>query len=189
MANTDVNPSSFVNQETKIDVKPLPDLPEDLHALDFESMTDQDLQDLMQNLMDHNENLELENQLYESYYQRTNPYVMKLNKLNDTSDPNSKQEMDLDSALTEWELQKKIKKRQQSSRRDDRKKKRKDEEEEKPLLLTVDQKLEIIGRAHDEFKEKIEKKKDKWERAIDEIKVITIKINNKIKKKKKKKKK
>ncbi|ORY40578.1 hypothetical protein LY90DRAFT_704085 [Neocallimastix californiae] len=170
MANTDVNPSSFVNQETKIDVKPLPDLPEDLHALDFESMTDQDLQDLMQNLMDHNENLELENQLYESYYQRTNPYVMKLNKLNDTSDPNSKQEMDLDSALTEWELQKKIKKRQQSSRRDDRKKKRKDEEEEKPLLLTVDQKLEIIGRAHDEFKEKIEKKKDKWERAIDEIK-------------------
>jgi len=170
MANTDVNPSSFVNQETKIDVKPLPDLPEDLHALDFESMTDQDLQDLMQNLMDHNENLELENQLYESYYQRTNPYVMKLNKLNDSSDPNAKQEMDLDSALTEWELQKKIKKRQQSNRRDDRKKKRKDEEEEKPLLLTVEQKLEIIGRAHDEFKEKIEKKKDKWERAIDEVK-------------------
>ncbi|ORX83538.1 hypothetical protein BCR32DRAFT_291937 [Anaeromyces robustus] len=173
MANTDVNPTSFVNKDTKLDaIKPLPDLPEDLHALDFEKMTDQELQDLMQNLKDHNENLDIENQLYESYYQRTNPYVMKLNKLNDTTDQNPKQEVDLDTALDEWELQKKLKKRQQqNNRRDDRKKKKKDEaEEEKPMLLTVDQKLEIIGRAHDELKEKIEKKKDKWERAIDEIK-------------------
>jgi len=172
MANTDVNPTSFVNKDTKLDsIKPLPDLPEDLNALNFETMTDQELQDLMQNLKDHNENLDIENELYESYYQRTNPYVMKLNKLNDTSEQNTKQEVDLDTALDEWELQKKMKKRQQNNRRDDRKKKRKDEkEEEKPMLLTVDQKLEIIGRAHDELKEKIEKKKDKWERAIDEIK-------------------
>jgi len=175
MANTDVNPTSFVNKDSKMDaIKPLPELPEDLHALDFENMTDQELQDLMQNLKDHNENLDIENELYESYYQRTNPYVMKLNKLNDASaDQNAKQEVNLESALDEWELQKKLKKRQQqNNRRDDRKKKRKDEkEEEKPMLLTVDQKLEIIGRAHDELKEKIEKKKDKWERAIDEIKV------------------
>jgi len=169
MANTDVNPTSFINKDTKIEIKPLPELPEDLHNLDFEKMTDQELLDLLQNLKDHNENLEMENELYESYYQRTNPYIMKLNKLNDTSDPNPKQEIDLDTALTEWELQKKMKKRQQNNRRDDRKKKRKDEEEEKPMLLTVEQKLEIIGRAYDELKEKIEKKKDKWERAIDEI--------------------
>jgi len=169
-----VNPTSFVNKDSKMDaIKPLPELPEDLHALDFDNMTDQELQDLMQNLKDHNENLDIENELYESYYQRTNPYVMKLNKLNDASaDQNAKQEVNLESALDEWELQKKLKKRQQqNNRRDDRKKKRKDEkEEEKPMLLTVDQKLEIIGRAHDELKEKIEKKKDKWERAIDEIK-------------------
>jgi len=173
MANTDVNPTSFVNKDTKLDsIKPLPDLPEDLNALNFETMTDQELQDLMQNLKDHNENLDIENELYECYYQRTNPYVMKLNKLNDTTEQSTKQEVDLDTALDEWELQKKMKKRQQTNRRDDRKKKRKDEkEEEKPMLLTVDQKLEIIGRAHDELKEKIEKKKDKWERAIDEIKV------------------
>jgi len=173
MANTDVNPTSFVNKDTKLDsIKPLPDLPEDLNALNFETMTDQELQDLMQNLKDHNENLDIENELYECYYQRTNPYVMKLNKLNDTTEQSTKQEVDLDTALDEWELKKKMKKRQQTNRRDDRKKKRKDEkEEEKPMLLTVDQKLEIIGRAHDELKEKIEKKKDKWERAIDEIKV------------------
>jgi len=170
MANTDVNPTSFINTEAKNEIKPLPDLPEDLRALDFDNMTDQELKCLMQNITDHNENLELENEFFESYYQRTNPYVMKLNKLNDGSDPNSNQEIDIDSALNEWELQKKIKKRQQSNRREDRKKKRKEEEEEKPMLLTVDQKLEIIGRAHDEFKDKIEKKKDQWERVIDSVK-------------------
>jgi hypothetical protein len=122
------------------------------------NLPDEELQALYEEYEKKVTFMELENTVFESHMNRVNPQVLKGENAEQKTDPSAPVQTQ-DNA---------------KEKREDRKKKRGDKAKENEMMLTLtpEQKSEVCNREVEELREEIDKEKDKWEKSVDNYKVV-----------------